>query len=101
VLPSLVALAGQTSVKLESIAFDPSLADPNRSDGKFSTARVDVDFMREVVQRAITGQPLPAVTPTATAKSRATAAASATPAPPGSTDAPPTSGPTSLAEACG
>jgi LCP family protein required for cell wall assembly len=103
VLPSLVALAGQTSVKLESIAFDPSLADPNRPDGRFLTARVDVDFMREVVQRAINGQPLPSAEPKATGTARAsrTAAASATPAPPGSTDAPPTSGPTPLAQACG
>ena len=103
VLPSLVALAGQTTVKLESISFDPSLADPNRSDGKFSTARVDVDFMREVVQRAISEQPLPSTQPSTTPTSRASrtsAAASATPAPPGSTDVPPTSGPTSLAEAC-
>ena len=104
VLPSLVALAGQTSVKLESISFDPSLADPNRSDGKFSTARVDVDFMREVVQRVISGQPLPSAEPSTTPTSRpsrTSAVASATPAPPGSTDAPPTAGPTSLAEACG
>lgn len=92
VLPSLAALAGEDTVRLESIAFDPSLPDPSRPDGKFSTARVNTEYMREVVQRAINGQPLPTVEPTATP--RASASASVTPTPP------PT-GPQSLAEVCG
>ncbi len=103
VLPSLAALAGQETVKLESIAFDPSLVDPDRPDGRFSTARVDVDFMREVVQRAISSQPLPSVPPagTSTRSARPTPApddaeAGATP-----TEAPPpATGPTSLADTC-
>ncbi|MGI5128593.1 LCP family protein [Pseudonocardia sp. CA-107938] len=100
VLPSLVALAGQPTVKLESIAFDPSLVDPSRPDGKFSTARVDVDFMREVVQRAISGQPLPSLDEAkSTAKPRASRSATA-PTAPSTTEAPQTS-PVSLADACG
>ncbi|MDN5859661.1 MAG: LCP family protein [Pseudonocardia sp.] len=102
VLPALVALAGQETMTLESIAFDPSLADPSQPDGRFSTTRADVDYMREVVQRAISGQPLPSAPPTTSRSARATAPTptagpevGATP-----TEAPPVRSPVSLAATC-
>lgn len=103
VLPSLAALAGAETVKLESIAFDPSLVDPDGPDGRFSTARVDVDFMREVVQRAISGQPLPSDAPTTGAQSTRTPTGTANPDDAGvtTTEAPPATTPTALAESCG
>lgn len=54
VLPALVALAGDSGVALESIAFDPNLPDPDSPDGRFNTYRPDVEYMREVVREAIT-----------------------------------------------
>jgi polyisoprenyl-teichoic acid--peptidoglycan teichoic acid transferase len=65
VLPALAALAGD-GFSLQSIAFDPSLPDPSEKDGKFNTARPDVEYMRKVVQDAI-NPPAPAPTTAAAA----------------------------------
>ncbi len=46
------SLAGDKPLALQSISFDPSLPDPNEPDGRFNTSRVDVDYMRQVVQNA-------------------------------------------------
>ncbi|WP_308253082.1 LCP family protein [Pseudonocardia sp. ICBG601] len=52
VLPALAVLADE-GFRLESVAFDPSLPDPNSSTGYFVTADPDVSYMREVVRNAI------------------------------------------------
>jgi LCP family protein required for cell wall assembly len=67
VLGALVSLAGDKPLALQSIAFDPSLPDPNQPDGRFNPSRVDVDYMRQVVQDAFAATvPAPAPTPTPT-----------------------------------
>ncbi|MBN9735421.1 MULTISPECIES: LCP family protein [unclassified Pseudonocardia] len=58
VLPSLAVLADE-GFRLESVAFDPSLPDPNSSTGYFVTADPDADYMREVVRGAIADPPPP------------------------------------------
>jgi anionic cell wall polymer biosynthesis LytR-Cps2A-Psr (LCP) family protein len=65
VLGALVALAGEKPLALQSISFDPNLPDPNETDGRFNTSRVDVDYMRQVVQNAFVA-PTPAPAPTTT-----------------------------------
>ncbi|WP_181782428.1 LCP family protein, partial [Pseudonocardia pini] len=49
VLPALATLAGD-GFSLQSISFDPSLPDPNESDGRFDTGRPDVEYMQQVVR---------------------------------------------------
>lgn len=105
VLPALVSLAGSEEhpLALESISFDPNLADPSEDDGRFNTGRPNYPYMREVVQKALTATPAPA-----------TPEAAATAAPPTSVEAPttdtaaaatttppPTAEASSLAASCG
>jgi LCP family protein required for cell wall assembly len=79
VLGSLVSLASDRPVSLQSIAFDPNLPDPNQPDGHFNTSHVDVSYMREVVQNAFAA-PAPApAPPTPTAAPTTTSARGATP----------------------
>ena len=85
VLGALVSLAGDKPLALQSIAFDPSLPDPNQPDGRFNPSRVDVDYMRQVVQNAFAATaPAPAPTPTTapapTSSRRATTTAPTAPA---------------------
>ena len=82
VLPALVALAGDETLTLESVSFDPNLPDPNERDGRFDTGRVDVAYMHEVVQDAFAA-PAPAPPPTTTQAPPTTASrrAGATPTP--------------------
>ncbi|MCW0215580.1 MAG: LCP family protein, partial [Pseudonocardia sp.] len=103
VLPQLVSLAGD-GFSLESVSFDPNLPDPNENDGKFNTSRPDVDYMREVVQAAIDGVPLPGSEPSSSAapssttrsgSASASASAGASAAPQAETAAP-----QSLADSC-
>ncbi|WP_344027199.1 LCP family protein, partial [Pseudonocardia kongjuensis] len=56
VLPALAVLADE-GFRLESVAFDPSLPDPNSSTGFFVTADPDIEYMREVVRDAIADPP--------------------------------------------
>ena len=107
VLPALVKVADSAgTVALESVSFDPNLADPSERDGRFDTSRPDVAFMQRVVRETIAG-PAPAAAPTSTpptasrsssaaARSRATSDDEA--APSGRPE--PTSGATSLAQSC-
>ncbi|WP_208821390.1 LCP family glycopolymer transferase, partial [Pseudonocardia alni] len=65
VLPALAVLADE-GFRLESVAFDPSLPDPNSSTGYFVTADPDVSYMREVVRNAIADpapEPAPGTAP--------------------------------------
>jgi hypothetical protein len=107
VLPALVKVAdGAGSVALESVSFDPNLADPNEADGRFDTSRPDVAFMKKVVRDTIAGPPptaAPRAAPTSapptkppSARSRATADEDA----PTSSRPEPTAGATSLAQSC-
>jgi LCP family protein required for cell wall assembly len=109
VLPALVKVADNPgATALSSVSFDPNLADPGESDGRFDTSRPDVTFMRQVVRDTIAGpQATAAPTPTKTATPRTTAprstsrgreAATEEAAP--TTRPAPTSGPTSLAQSC-
>jgi hypothetical protein len=109
VLPALVKVADSVgTVALDSVSFDPNLADPTEPDGRFDTSRPDVTFMRQVVRDTIAGPP-PAAAPTtpaaptspprsaqarggATDTDDATAAETTRPAP--------TRGATSLAQSC-
>jgi anionic cell wall polymer biosynthesis LytR-Cps2A-Psr (LCP) family protein len=110
VLPALVKVADSAgTVALESVSFDPNLADPNEPDGRFDTARPDVAFMKKVVRDTIAGPaataaPAPQTTaPTSTPKSasgstRGRAATDDDTAPTGRPA--PTKGATSLAQSC-
>ncbi len=75
VLPALVKVAdGAGSVALESVSFDPNLADPNEADGRFDTSRPDVAFMKKVVRDTIAGPPptaAPRAAPTSAPSSKA------------------------------
>jgi LCP family protein required for cell wall assembly len=106
VLPALVKVADSAgTVALESVSFDPNLADPSERDGRFDTTRPDPAFMQRVVRDTLAG-PTAAAAPTsapptsarssASARSRATADADA----PASGRPEPTRGPTSLAQSC-
>jgi hypothetical protein len=84
VLGALVALAGDKPLALQSIAFDPTLPDPDQPDGRFNPSRVDVGYMHQVVQNAFAATapaPPPTPTPTATPSRRAGATATPTVAP--------------------
>jgi LCP family protein required for cell wall assembly len=106
VLPALVKVADNAgTVALESVSFDPNLADPGEADGRFDTARPDVGFMRQVVRETINGPPAaaaptttaaaPTTTPkSAQARTRGEAASAETTRPE------PTKGATSLAQSC-
>jgi LCP family protein required for cell wall assembly len=106
VLPALVKVADSAgTVALESVSFDPNLADPGEADGRFDTARPDVGFMRQVVRDTINGPPAtaapktgvaaPTTTPKAAqARTRGEAASAETTRPE------PTKGATSLAQSC-
>jgi LCP family protein required for cell wall assembly len=109
VLPALVKVADNPgATALESVSFDPNLADPGERDGRFDTSRPDVAFMRQVVQEAIAGPRATAPAPATTAAPPATAPRSPTGRNRGGDtdeDAPttrpePTSGPVSLAQSC-
>ncbi len=67
-LPSLATLAGDGQDQhIDSIAFDPSLRDPYRRDGRFDPADPDFGYMRQVVSAAVAGHPaLDAAQPTGT-----------------------------------
>jgi LCP family protein required for cell wall assembly len=100
VLPQLVTLAGQKSVQLDSISFDPNLPDPSENDGRFNTSHVDVGYMREVVQTAFaapppaapTAAPAPASAPTTAPQASNGSSATTTPS---------STAPESLAASCG
>ena len=56
VLPALVKVADSAgTVALESVSFDPNLADPSERDGRFDTSRPDPAFMQRVVRDTIAG----------------------------------------------
>ena len=106
VLPALVKVADSAgTVALESVSFDPNLADPGESDGRFDTSRPDVGFMRQVVRETINGPPAAAAprttasAPTSTPKS-AQARSRGEAASVESTRPEPTRGATSLAQSC-
>jgi polyisoprenyl-teichoic acid--peptidoglycan teichoic acid transferase len=99
VLPQLASLAGERAVQLDSVSFDPNLADPSERDGRFNTSRVDVEYMREVVQKAIAAPP-PVAAPVAPTSAPATPRATSTAAAP-TTTPPASAAPQSLATACG
>jgi LCP family protein required for cell wall assembly len=65
VLAALVGLAGEKPLALQSIAFDPSLPDPDQPDGKFNPSHIDITYMRQVVQDAFAA-PEPTAAPTTT-----------------------------------
>ncbi|MDT0352103.1 LCP family protein [Pseudonocardia charpentierae] len=110
VLPALVKVADSAgTVALESVSFDPNLADPNEPDGRFDTSRPDVAFMKKVVRDTIaapaaTAAPAPPTTaPTSTPKSASgsTRGRGATDDDTAPTGRPaPTKGATSLAQSC-
>jgi hypothetical protein len=41
----LVAVAGQKTMQLDSISFDPSLPDPSQPDGHFDPGRPNIALM--------------------------------------------------------
>jgi anionic cell wall polymer biosynthesis LytR-Cps2A-Psr (LCP) family protein len=109
VLPALVKVADSAgTVALESVSFDPNLADPSERDGRFDTTRPDPTFMQKVVRDTIAGPtaggigaaatsaPPTAARSSASARSRATVDEEA----PESGRPEPTKGPTSLAQSC-
>lgn len=112
VLPQLVKLAGGRSTTLDSVSFDPNLPDPAEPDGKFDTGHVDIDYMRQVVQDAITAPP-PSSAPRSTAPPHSTVPPASTARPPiptatagnaaapSSTPAATTAAPESVAAHCG
>ncbi len=84
VLGALVSLAADKSVTLQSIAFDPSLPDPDEPSGRFDPNRVDIGYMRQVVQNAFTATaaaPAPAPTPTPTPSPTSSRRTTGTPTP--------------------
>jgi hypothetical protein len=93
------------TVALESVSFDPNLADPGESDGRFDTSRPDIGFMRQVVRETINGPPA-AAAPTTTAAAPTTSPKSAQTRTRGeaasaeTTRPEPTKGATSLAQSC-
>jgi polyisoprenyl-teichoic acid--peptidoglycan teichoic acid transferase len=103
VLPALVKVADSVgTVALESVSFDPNLADPSEPDGRFDTARPDFAFMKKVVRDTIAAPPpvaaptTAAPTPPPYARGRDDRRSAATP----STRPQPTRGATSLSQAC-
>jgi LCP family protein required for cell wall assembly len=115
VLPALVSVADKIGTgALESVSFDPNLADPGEPDGRFDTSHPDFAFMKKVVRDTIAGPPpaaapstaaaaQSAAAPTSAAKPQAGAASAVRSGPDGeepTTRPAPTSGSTSLAQAC-
>ena len=106
VLPALVKVADSAgTVALESVSFDPNLADPSERDGRFDTTRPDPAFMQRVVRDTIAGPTaaaVPSSAPPTAARSSATARSRATvdDEAPASGRPEPTKGPTSLAQSC-
>jgi LCP family protein required for cell wall assembly len=109
VLPALAKVADNPgATALESVSFDPNLADPGEPGGRFDTSRPDVGFMRQVVRDTIAGPratatPAPITTAPPTTPARSGSARA--PARRGADDAPttrpePTTGPVSLAQSC-
>jgi LCP family protein required for cell wall assembly len=103
VLPALVKVADSVgTVALESVSFDPNLADPSEPDGRFDTARPDFAFMKKVVRDTIAAPPpvaaptTAAPTPPPSARTRDDGRSAAIP----STRPQPTRGATSLSQAC-
>jgi polyisoprenyl-teichoic acid--peptidoglycan teichoic acid transferase len=107
VLPALVKVADNAgSVALESVSFDPNLADPGERDGRFDTSRPDVPYMRQVFRDTINGPPPSATAPRVAAavptsapraaQARGDDDADSTP----TTRPEPTKGPTSLSQTC-
>lgn len=117
VLPALASLAGAESLSLESVSFDPDLADPTESDGRFDTGRPNFPYMREIVQDAInrtSAAPGPVPSPSAPSSSAASPSdgppsgragapdsARATRGAPTAEPAPASAVPTPVATACG
>ncbi|TCK25988.1 LCP family protein [Pseudonocardia endophytica] len=98
VLPALAVLADE-GFKLESVAFDPTLPDPDGPNGTFDTADPDVPYMQEVVQKAIAPPPpLPAdgAAPAPSTSASPSATPSSGPNPPPAASA----APQSVADAC-
>jgi LCP family protein required for cell wall assembly len=108
VLPALVKVADNAgTVALESVSFDPNLADPREPDGRFDTTRPDPAFMQRVVRDTIAGPAAASAPTSAPTSAPATSRASASTArPTADDDAPasgrpePTRGATSLAQSC-
>jgi LCP family protein required for cell wall assembly len=99
VLPALVKVADDAgTVNLESVSFDPSLADPSEPNGRFDTARPDYALMKQVVRDTIARPPPPPVASAPTSPSTAPRGGRA--AAPTTTRPPPTSGPVLLAQSC-
>jgi LCP family protein required for cell wall assembly len=109
VLPALVKVAdGVGTVALESVSFDPSLADPGEENGRFDTVTPDFDYMKRVVRDTIDSPPPPPPAPSAAPTAAAPPAAArgadgdatddAAGAP--TTRPEPTRGPVSLAQSC-
>jgi polyisoprenyl-teichoic acid--peptidoglycan teichoic acid transferase len=108
VLPALVKVGdGVGTMALESVSFDPSLADPGEENGRFDTATPDFVYMRQVVRDTLARPPPPppsAVPPAGPPQAAApdadggngTADAAAT----ATTRAKPTTAPVSLAQSC-
>jgi anionic cell wall polymer biosynthesis LytR-Cps2A-Psr (LCP) family protein len=111
VLPALVKVADSAgTVALESVSFDPNLADPSERDGRFDTTRPDPAFMQRVVRDTIAGPaaggiavaaapnsaPPTTARPSTSARSRTTTDEEA----PASGRPEPTKGATSLAQSC-
>ncbi|MFC4462652.1 LCP family protein, partial [Pseudonocardia nematodicida] len=93
VLPALAVLADE-GFRLESVAFDPSLPDPESSTGFFNTARPNVPYMQQVVRDAIAPPPPP---PDPAAAPPPQADGSTTPEPTGDATAEPEEEPASAA----
>jgi LCP family protein required for cell wall assembly len=110
VLPALMTLAGKAkNHPLESIAFDPSLPDPDQPDGRYNTGDPNFPLIRQVVRSTIASQSpsaapsSAAAAPTTVAPPTTTRSATGTkPKLPASSQATATTAqPTSLNEACG
>ena len=70
VLPALVKVADSAgTVALESVSFDPNLADPGERDGRFDTSRPDFGFMQTGRARHASPVPRPRLPPDAAATS--------------------------------
>jgi polyisoprenyl-teichoic acid--peptidoglycan teichoic acid transferase len=95
VLAALVGLAGEKPLALQSIAFDPSLPDPDQPDGKFNPSHIDITYMRQVVQDAFAAPEATAAPTTTQAAPPTTSARGVTVTP----TAPATAAPATLA--CG
>ncbi|MET0188174.1 MAG: LCP family protein, partial [Pseudonocardia sediminis] len=105
VLPALAVLADD-GFRLESIAFDPTLPDPNASSGQFDTANPDVSYMQEVAQKAIADPPPPPAPGAATSPAPSSSASpssessSAEPSTSASPTPAPSAAPVSVQDAC-